>query len=190
MLFDTILAAALREQGRTDMRCRCEFLDCEERDGGVHSRIRDLASGEETTVVSQYFAACDGAGSGIRRSLGIAMQGDQAINYSLAIFLRAPKLLQQHDKGQAERYIFVGPEGTWGNLTVVEGAAFWRLKVMGDKALIDEAGGDEEYALFPQNYRFQIPKHCHWQDVRVVTSNVGQALQTAMRGIEKANPET
>ncbi len=58
------------------------------------------------------------------------------------------------------------------------------------RAALDESGGDEEYALFPQNYRFQIPKDCHWSDVRTVTTNVGQALQTAMRGIEKANPET
>jgi type I restriction enzyme M protein len=53
-----------------------------------------------------------------------------------------------------------------------------------------ESDGDEEYALFPQNYRFQIPDACHWSDVRVATANVGQALQKAMRGIEKANPET
>ena len=57
-------------------------------------------------------------------------------------------------------------------------------------AALAESGGDEEYALFPQNYRFQILEGCHWSDVRVVTANVGQALQKAMRGIEKANPET
>ena len=58
------------------------------------------------------------------------------------------------------------------------------------QAALAEAGGDEEYAQFPQNYRFQIPTDCHWEDVRVVATNVGQALQKAMRGIEKANPET
>jgi type I restriction enzyme M protein len=57
-------------------------------------------------------------------------------------------------------------------------------------AALAESGGDEEYAVFPQNYRFQIPPGCHWDDVRVVTTSVGQALQKAMRGIEKANPET
>jgi type I restriction enzyme M protein len=57
-------------------------------------------------------------------------------------------------------------------------------------AALAESGGDEEYALFPQNYRFQVPTSCHWRDVRSVIVNVGQALQTAMRGIEKANPET
>ena len=58
------------------------------------------------------------------------------------------------------------------------------------QAALTESGGDEEYAKFPQNYRFQIPEDCHWDDVRAVASNVGQALQRAMRGIEKANPET
>jgi type I restriction enzyme M protein len=53
-----------------------------------------------------------------------------------------------------------------------------------------ESAGDEEYARFPQNYRFQVPEDCHWEDVRTVTTNVGAALQKAMRGIEKANPET
>src|SRR2546423_1813050 len=55
---------------------------------------------------------------------------------------------------------------------------------------LEESGGDEEYARFPQNYRFQVPEGCHWRDIRAVTINVGQALQTALRGVEKANPET
>lgn len=53
-----------------------------------------------------------------------------------------------------------------------------------------ESGGDEEYAQFPQNYRFQIPSGAHWNDVRAVVTNVGQALQKAMRTIETANPDT
>lgn len=55
---------------------------------------------------------------------------------------------------------------------------------------LDESGGDEEYAQFSQNYRFQIPPEGHWEEVRAVPTNVGQALQRAMRGIEKANPDT
>src|SRR3954447_24724133 len=70
---------------------------------------------------------------------------------------------------------------------------FKRLSDVHDEeraAALTESNGDEEYALFPQNYRFQIPKSCHWNDVRRVTSNVGQALQKAMRCIERANPES
>jgi type I restriction-modification system DNA methylase subunit len=35
---------------------------------------------------------------------------------------------------------------------------------------LEESGGDEEYAHFPQNYRFQVPEGCHWRDVRTVTT--------------------
>lgn len=50
--------------------------------------------------------------------------------------------------------------------------------------------GDPELALFPESHRFQIPEGCHWNDVRAVASNVGSALQRAMREIERANPDT
>ena len=55
---------------------------------------------------------------------------------------------------------------------------------------LEESGGDEDYAFFSENHRFQIPKGCHWRDVRARTTNVGQALQRALREIEKANPRT
>lgn len=55
---------------------------------------------------------------------------------------------------------------------------------------LEESGGDQLFAQFPENHRFQIPDDCHWADVRKKTSNVGQALQRAMREIEKANPDT
>jgi len=34
------------------------------------------------------------------------------------------------------------------------------------QAALAESGGDEEYAQFPQNYRFQIPADGHWEAVR------------------------
>ena len=58
------------------------------------------------------------------------------------------------------------------------------------RAALSESDGDEEYVMFPQNYCFQIPRDCHWDDVRKVATNVGQASQKAMRGIENANPGT
>jgi type I restriction enzyme M protein len=52
-----------------------------------------------------------------------------------------------------------------------------------------ESGGDEEFAAYPENHRFQIPAEAHWRIVRNISSNVGQALQSAMRAIETANPD-
>jgi len=55
---------------------------------------------------------------------------------------------------------------------------------------LEESDGDKQYALFPENHRFQIPKGHHWNEVRKKAKNVGKSLQTAFREIEKANPDT
>ncbi|MDO3401277.1 class I SAM-dependent DNA methyltransferase [Mycolicibacterium neoaurum] len=57
-------------------------------------------------------------------------------------------------------------------------------------AALDESGGDYEYAAFAENHRFAIPDGNLWPDVRNHTENIGSALQTAFREIEKANPDT
>lgn len=55
---------------------------------------------------------------------------------------------------------------------------------------LEESGGDEEYASFPENHRFVIPEGCHWQNVRETSANIGLAIVNAMTGIERANPDT
>lgn len=55
---------------------------------------------------------------------------------------------------------------------------------------LEESGGDEEYAAFPENHSFVIPDNCHWKDVREKSENVGKAIVDAMVGIERANPDT
>ncbi|HPV45486.1 MAG TPA: class I SAM-dependent DNA methyltransferase [Methylotenera sp.] len=58
-----------------------------------------------------------------------------------------------------------------------------------EKALA-ESNGDLEYAAFAENHHFIVPEGAHWGDVRAVTTNVGLAIQNAMRAIEQANPDT
>ena len=58
-----------------------------------------------------------------------------------------------------------------------------------EKAL-EESDGDLEYAAFAENHHFIVPENAHWKTVRETTTNVGIAIQDAMRAIEKANPET
>jgi type I restriction enzyme M protein len=53
----------------------------------------------------------------------------------------------------------------------------------------DASEGDKEYALLPELHRFIIPEGCHWNDVRETTTNVGLAIEKALRGIEQANQE-
>lgn len=54
---------------------------------------------------------------------------------------------------------------------------------------LEESDGDKEYATLPEFHRFEIPEGCHWKDVRETTTNIGLAIEKALRGIEQANQE-
>lgn len=57
------------------------------------------------------------------------------------------------------------------------------------RVALEESDGDEEYANLPEFHRFVISEECHWKDVRETTTNVGLAVEKALRGIEQANQE-
>src|SRR5882672_8329362 len=42
-----------------------------------------------------------------------------------------------------------------------------------------ESGGDAEFAMFPENHRFQVPTDGRWREIRKVSRDVGRALQQA-----------
>jgi type I restriction enzyme M protein len=54
---------------------------------------------------------------------------------------------------------------------------------------LQESDGDAEYAQLPEFHRFVLPNGCHWNSVRETTTNVGLAIEQALRGIEQANQE-
>ena len=55
--------------------------------------------------------------------------------------------------------------------------------------IVEVYGEDEDALQFEENHRFQIPKGCHWKDVREVSENIGQALVDAFHCIERANSD-
>lgn len=57
------------------------------------------------------------------------------------------------------------------------------------KNALEESEGDSDYANLPEFHRFIIPEGCHWNNVRETTSNVGLAIEKALRGIEQANQQ-
>ncbi len=53
---------------------------------------------------------------------------------------------------------------------------------------LKDSDGDVDYAEMPEQHRFQIPKQSRWEHLRATSSNIGKAIQQAMRGIERDNP--
>jgi 2-polyprenyl-6-methoxyphenol hydroxylase-like FAD-dependent oxidoreductase len=172
--FDPIMAAAVRARPLARLRYRAELTGF--RDHGDHVEVQalDRQTGQPLHWSAGYLVGCDGAGSFVRQNLGIEMEGDPALSYSVGIYFRAPGLVRQHDKGPAERYMFTGPDGLWGNLTVVDGDALWRLTVIGSRERLEAATFDAnawvERALGATDIAYTIDSVLPWRRSRLVAS--------------------
>lgn len=169
--FDPVLVRAVRDCGRVNSRYNCEVESLEQDGSEVRGTARDLLTGERVEIVAQYVIACDGAGSGIRRALDIPFDGD-VLSYSTGIYFRTKDLVKYHDKGAAERYMLIGTDGMWGNLTVVDGNAYWRLTVTGPKDRVEATDFDAEYWLRrcfgDDSIPFEIDAVMPWRRSRLV----------------------
>ena len=70
-----ILLEHLRKGAKASVRFGHEWLGAEQDEAGVTSRVRDAASGRVLELRSRYLLAADGAGSRIRKALGIDLVG-------------------------------------------------------------------------------------------------------------------
>lgn len=135
--FDPILAKALLASEHATLRYGLKFESFVQDEEGVTSLLRDLASGDTVRVRSQYLVGCDGAGSAIRKALGIPFDLIKQMDFSLSAMLRIDNLGQYHPFGSLERFMFIGPEGTWANMTSVDGRGLWRFTIVGAESALD-----------------------------------------------------
>jgi 2-polyprenyl-6-methoxyphenol hydroxylase-like FAD-dependent oxidoreductase len=157
LLFDPIIARAAAEFDGVTLRRRCRLDGVSPHPDRVIARATDLATGEPLEIEALYIVGCDGSASAVRKDVGIELEGIPVLSYSVNVFFRAPGLLAAHDKGEAERYLFVGREGTWGNITVVDGHAEWRLTVIGSSARVDMDAFDAPAAVRRAIGRDDVP---------------------------------
>jgi 2-polyprenyl-6-methoxyphenol hydroxylase-like FAD-dependent oxidoreductase len=128
--FDPILQEHARSFPHVTLR-HCTKLESFVQDAdGVTATLKNLATARTESVRAKYLVGCDGFASTVRALLGIEIRGESHIDWSMTIYLRIPDLNAQHDKGKAFRYVFVGPEGTWSFLSIVDGKDLWRLQLV------------------------------------------------------------
>ena len=128
--FDPILQDCARSFPQVSLRHRVELESFVQDADGVTATLRDHGSGRNETVRAAYLVGCDGFASTVRERLGIAIRGEPHLDWSMTIYLRIPDLSAYHDKEKAFRYVFVGPEGTWSFLSIVDGKDLWRLQLV------------------------------------------------------------
>lgn len=140
--FDPILARAVQASAHAQLRYGLRFERFEQDDEGVSSWLTDLASGASVQVRSQYLVGCEGVASGVRKALGIPFDLIKQMDFSLSAMLRIDNLAQYHGFGSLERFMFIGPEGTWANMTSVDGQGLWRFTIVGAESALNPATYD------------------------------------------------
>jgi 2-polyprenyl-6-methoxyphenol hydroxylase-like FAD-dependent oxidoreductase len=128
--FDPILRDAARAHPHIALRYRVALESFVQDESGVTATLRHQDSGSAETVRTQYLVGCDGFASTVREQLGIAIRGEPHIDWSMTIYLRLPDFAAYHNKQNAFRYVYVGPEGTWSFLSIVDGRDLWRLQIV------------------------------------------------------------
>lgn len=135
--FDPILARAVQASPHAQLQYSVRFERFEQDDKGVNSWLTDLSSGEDIQVRSQYLVGCEGVASGVRKALDIPFDLIKQMDFSLSAMLRIEDLGQYHNFGSLERFMFIGPEGTWANMTSVDGRGLWRFTVVGAESALN-----------------------------------------------------
>lgn len=106
--FENIVEQAVSQLPGIDLRRGMEWTGCSEEEGGLLSTLVRRGTGETIQVRSRYLIAADGAGSGVREHLGIAMEGAEALQHNMMIHFEADLRAQLAGR-PAILYFLFGP---------------------------------------------------------------------------------
>jgi 2-polyprenyl-6-methoxyphenol hydroxylase-like FAD-dependent oxidoreductase len=137
-VFDPLLARTVLERGQARILYATRLLSVTQDENGVTALLEDLGTGRQAPLRAQYLVGCDGAASVVRRTLGIAFEGP-TLDYSVSALVQIDRLERFHAFGRAERFMFLGREGTWANLTSVDFQMLWRFTLVGAEERLDPA---------------------------------------------------
>jgi 2-polyprenyl-6-methoxyphenol hydroxylase-like FAD-dependent oxidoreductase len=153
--FDPLLARAVQERGHTDLRYGHAFDRLEQDRDGVTATLRD-ESGRPVRVRARYLVGCDGAGSDVRRQLGVPFEGT-LLDYSVSAMIRIPEMEIPAPTSGGERYILISPDGAWCVFTSVDGRTMWRITLVGSKERVNPDDIDVPAAIRRAIGRDDVP---------------------------------
>ncbi len=88
-LFEDFLLEQVARSPLIELRRGVSWAGCTQADDAVTSHLEDVRTGKRTRTATRYVIGADGAGSVVRRELGIAMVGDSASQAFITIHFAA-----------------------------------------------------------------------------------------------------
>ena len=80
--------------------------------------------GAERRLRARWMVACDGGGSGIRRGLGIRMNGRGRMRPNVSFYFESEDFLKAHERGLGNLYFVFAPD-SFGVFTAIDGVRRW-----------------------------------------------------------------
>ena len=146
--FDPILRDFAQSYSDVTLRHRWQLETFEIGDGRVMAEIVHRDTGERDIVKARFLAACDGANSGIRRSLGIRLIGSEVLSRPFHLFFRIPDLFGKLGIKRGTFYLTIDRNGLWANVRIIDPVeGLWRLMVLDSPADLDPNGIDRDAYL-------------------------------------------
>jgi 2-polyprenyl-6-methoxyphenol hydroxylase-like FAD-dependent oxidoreductase len=164
-MFDPILRAFAASQKNVALRYRTRLVAFTQNAELVTAVVENAETGAREEIPARTIVGCDGARSLVRETLGIAMQGNPVLTYTTNVIFRCPHLLSLHDKGNAYRHIFIGPEGTWATIVAINGRDEWRFSIIGGAEQRDYTTDDIKAAIrraVGRDFDFEILSVLPW----------------------------
>ncbi|MBX9846726.1 MAG: FAD-dependent monooxygenase [Xanthobacteraceae bacterium] len=128
--FDPILREFAGGFPAVRLRHRVRLESFQQNDRGMLAKVTELASGRTEEIEAGYLVGCDGAGSVVRRSLGIELEGQGTIGHPINLFFRAPNLVERCGKRPATFFLGIDETGLWGSLRIIDPVnGLWRLMI-------------------------------------------------------------
>lgn len=124
--FDVILRDHAISSPTNEIRFGWRVDSFTQDDDGVTVQVTELATGRTEELTALFLAACDGAGSNIRRALGISLQGQFSEGYNASVYARVPALKDLLPFKHATQYHTLD-NGARANLSPMDGDIHWRF---------------------------------------------------------------
>jgi len=175
-MFDPILQRFVRTFPHVTLRYNSELASFADSGDRVIATVRDAVSGETREIAADYLVGTDGGGSVVRERLGITMSGNPALTYTTNVMFRCRDFTALHAKGQAYRFIFIGPEGTWLTIVAINGGERFRMSIVGTADKVTHSEADIHAALaraMGRDFDYELLSIMRWVRRELIADSFG-----------------
>lgn len=131
---------------------------------GVTVDAVEAAGGRTETIRAAHLVACDGGSSGIRRALGIRMNGRGRMRANVSFYFRSEEFLRVHDRGLGNLYFVFAPD-SFGIFTAIDGRSLWSYQYYFLDPARETRDLDPRETLFRavgRPFAFELLSVSHW----------------------------